>query len=88
MSLERGIGSVIDQGCGDVLFPMSDGASRIFCKVTADALHHLTRGRYRTVPDAFASVRLHIETIASIKYDEGLLEEDGSVTVTRTDLSA
>jgi hypothetical protein len=35
---------------------------------------------------AFESVRLHVEGIASRKYDVGFVEEDGTVTIRPADL--
>jgi Protein of unknown function (DUF1488) len=88
MLIERGIGDVIEQSGGDILFPMNDGWQRVPCTVTAEALDHLTNGRFRTPRSAFDSVRLRIESIASTKYHKGFLEEDGSVSVKRGDLGS
>jgi len=67
---------------------MNDGPRRVSCRVTADALYHLTAGRYRTAISAFDTVRLHIEIIASAKYDSRIVEEDGTITVRPADLTA
>jgi Protein of unknown function (DUF1488) len=89
MPLERGIGSATEEPNGDVLFPMNDGSRRITCRVTAEALYLLTAaGRYRRLTRAFDSVRLHIEIIASAKYDDGFVEEDGSITVRQADVTS
>jgi Protein of unknown function (DUF1488) len=85
MALERGIGGAIEQHSGDVLFPMNDGSRLIPCRVTSEALFHLTGGSYRTPTRAFDSVRLHVEIIASAKCDNGLVEEDDCITVRLAD---
>jgi len=67
---------------------MNDGPRRITCRVPAEALYHLTAGRYRRPTRAFDSVRLHIEIIASAKYDDGFVEEDGSIIVRPADVNS
>jgi hypothetical protein len=54
--------------------------------VTAEALYRLTGGRIRRSRRAFEFVRLHVESIASRKYDGGFVEADGSITITPADL--
>jgi hypothetical protein len=87
MTLERGIGAAIEQRNGDVLFPMNDGLGLVPCRVTAEALYDLTGGRYHTPTSGFESVRLQIEMVASAKYDAGIVDEYGCVTVSPADFS-
>jgi hypothetical protein len=56
------------------------------CRVTGEALFRLTGSRFHTASRVFDSVHLHIENIASTKYDGGFVEEDGTVTVGAADL--
>ncbi len=86
MVLEQDIGSAVEQPTGDVLFSIRDGSRLVPCRVTAEALLHLTGGSYRTATLAFDAVRLPIEIVASTKYACGLVDDDGSVTVWPADL--
>lgn len=85
MPLERGMGRVVEAVTGDLLFPMLDGSRLVPCRVTSEALYFLTGGGQGTLTRAFESARLHIEVLASAKYDYGLVGEDGVVVVEPTD---
>jgi uncharacterized protein DUF1488 len=86
MSLDRGIGIPTEQAGGDILFPMNDGALRILCRVTGEALNRLAGARFPTARRSFDAVRLRIEHIASSKYDNGSVEIDGGVTIRPVDV--
>jgi hypothetical protein len=75
------------EGPSGVRFAMRHGSGLIPCRVTAEALWHLTGGRYRLPLEAFAALRPEIEFLASEKYDVGLLDADGGVTINFADVA-
>ena len=72
-----------------VRFPMMDGAETVVILVTREALEELessaaARGGYM---ERLQTYRSTFEDLASIKYDAGKLEKDGTVRITAGDLS-
>ena len=80
MSAKRAIKEVLEELDGNVRFTLKHHSGWIRCRVTAEALQHLTGGRYRSV-EAFGAVRGQLQRTALAKYDAGHLDHDGGVTV-------
>jgi hypothetical protein len=66
---------------------MRHGSGLISCRVTVEALWHLTGGRYSLLLEAFAALRPEIGFIGSEKYDAGLLDPDRGVTINFADVA-
>lgn len=87
MSPERAISEPVEQPDGSVRFAVEHRSELIRCRVTAEALWHLTGGRYRLPLQAFGALQSQLERVASAKYDTGLLDHDGGVSIDFADIA-
>jgi hypothetical protein len=68
-----------------VYFLMTDGAARILCKVSHEALRDRSArdGEDASLPDTFLRHRSRIETIAGEKYEQGHRPNDLVLVLSR-----
>jgi hypothetical protein len=69
----------------NVYFFMKNGSARVRCAVTLQALEKFNPKLTRWL-DCFNANRVHIEHVASTRFDMGYIESDGTVLMKADDL--